>query len=288
MPVYNGERFIEEAISSILDQTYRDFELIISDNASTDKTQQICEYYCQKDPRIKYYRNKKNLGAAWNYNNVYKLSIGKYFKWAAHDDVCAPTFIEKCVKELDKNESVVLCYPKTLIIDENSNVIKKDSKSLHLIWGRPNKRFKNYLLNTGGECNAVFGLIRSNALRKTLLIKDYVGADAILLGNLALLGKLYEAKEDLFYRRDHPGTSIRANPEASMVVQWYDPNKEIKIVFPQWRHLIEYIACILNSDLLVIDKMQCMMQMPRWIRKKLKPLFWDLIKGAKLFGEKIG
>jgi glycosyltransferase involved in cell wall biosynthesis len=283
MPVYNGERFIKEAIKSILDQTFEDFELIISDNASTDRTQKICQYYVKKDSRIRYYRSRINHGAAWNYNHVYKLSRGKYFKWAAHDDVCASKFIEKCVNGLDQNKSAVLCYPRTLIIDENTKVIKKDPKRLNLMSNSLHKRFKIYLYNSGGECNSVFGLFRSFALKKTSLIKNYMASDVVLLGHLSLLGMFHEVAEELFFRRDHPGTSVRANRNSSMVTQWFDPQKKGEIVFPHWRHLSEYIFCILNSDLLLIEKMHCMMQLSRWIRWRLKPLIEDLSTGAKLY-----
>ena len=78
MPVFNGEKFIAETLDSLLTQTYSDFELIISDNASTDNTEQICRKYASKDPRINYFRNKSNFGAAKNYNRVFKLSSGEY------------------------------------------------------------------------------------------------------------------------------------------------------------------------------------------------------------------
>ena len=93
LPVYNGENFLEFALDSILGQTFQDFELIISDNASTDATESICRRYAAKDSRIRYYRNPNNQGAAQNYNRVFALARGEYFKWAAHDDVCKPNYL---------------------------------------------------------------------------------------------------------------------------------------------------------------------------------------------------
>ena len=93
LPVYNGELFLENALDSILSQTYSDFELIISDNASDDKTEEICRSYAARDKRVRYSRNAHNLGAAPNYNRVYHLARGRYFKWASHDDVLAPEFL---------------------------------------------------------------------------------------------------------------------------------------------------------------------------------------------------
>jgi glycosyltransferase involved in cell wall biosynthesis len=110
MPVCNGAKFITEALDSILNQTFENFELIVSDNASTDETGKICREYMAKDSCIRYYRSKQNFGAAWNFNHVFKLSSGKYFKWAAHDDVIAPDFPLKCVEVLERDPSVVLCH----------------------------------------------------------------------------------------------------------------------------------------------------------------------------------
>ena len=143
IPVYNGERYLEVAIVSVLNQTYQDFELIISDNASSDHTREICMEYAKQDPRIRYYRNDKNLGAAPNYNRVFQLSDAEYFKWADYDDLIAPDFLSKCIRILDQNPSVVLCYPRAMIIDENGKhlgehdyVIKLDSPHAHLRFHR--------------------------------------------------------------------------------------------------------------------------------------------------------
>ncbi len=124
LAVYNGENFIRAAIDSILAQTFTDFELVISDNASTDKTQEICLEYAAKDGRIRYYRCERNMGAAWNQNRVFELSRGEYFRLAAHDDVIAPEYLAKCVEVLDQNPSVVLCHSWTKAINDQGEVIE--------------------------------------------------------------------------------------------------------------------------------------------------------------------
>src|SRR5687768_11755331 len=107
MPVFNGERFIEAALDSVLAQNYGDLEVVISDNASTDDTEEICRSYAAKDDRVRYFRNRINYGIAFNFNNVFRLSSGRYFKWAASDDVCAPDFLSRCVEILDRDASIV-------------------------------------------------------------------------------------------------------------------------------------------------------------------------------------
>src|SRR5436190_12174806 len=88
LPVFNGERYLRQALDSLLGQDFQDFELIISDNASTDRTAEICRAYVAKDRRIRYYRNESNIGSAPNYRRVFELARGEFFKWCSHDDVC--------------------------------------------------------------------------------------------------------------------------------------------------------------------------------------------------------
>ena len=118
MPVYNGERYIAQAIESILSQTFPDFELIICDNASTDATEGMCLEYAAEDPRVRYYRNDRNRGAAWNHNRVVELARGEYFRWQCHDDYCDATLLERCLAVLHGDPSVVLCYPQFVRVDE--------------------------------------------------------------------------------------------------------------------------------------------------------------------------
>ena len=144
LPVYNGQNYVRQAIESILVQTYRDFELIISDNASTDKTPEICREYL-KDPRVRYYRSKRNNGGAWNWNRVFELSSGVYFKWAAHDDTMSPEFVERCIRELEKDPTIILCHSKDAIIDENSKVIGAYDLGDIQDSEKPHERFRELL-----------------------------------------------------------------------------------------------------------------------------------------------
>src|SRR3989339_68658 len=110
LPVHNGEHYLRKTLKSLLSQTYPFIELIISDNASTDGTEAICKAYERLDERIRYFRSDRNRGAAWNFNRVLELAGGTYFKWAAHDDLSAPDFLASCVRILETDRSVVLCY----------------------------------------------------------------------------------------------------------------------------------------------------------------------------------
>ena len=205
LPVYNGEDYLKEALDSLLNQTFKDFELIISDNASTDATQEICESFTSLDKRIRYYRNQENLGAAKNYNRVFELAVGEYFKWASHDDLCAPTFLERCVEILELQPSVILAYTRTLIIDAQGNITAKYADNANFMAPNPYKRLNNHLLpDRGRHISPVFGVIRSSALKKTRLIGNYIGSDTVLLVHLILLGQFYEVPEELFFSTNPP------------------------------------------------------------------------------------
>ena len=101
LPVFNGERYLDQTLQSILAQDYHDFELIVSDNASTDETVEIVERWAKKDSRIKFFRNSENLGGAANFNKVLELAEGDLFRWAGHDDLMAPGMLRRCIDTID-------------------------------------------------------------------------------------------------------------------------------------------------------------------------------------------
>ncbi len=256
IPVYNGDNYLAEALDSILAQTFTDFELIISDNASTDRTQQICQTYVAKDRRIRYYRHAENLGAAKNFNHVFELSRGEYFKWAAHDDICAPEFLERCARVLDDEQSVVLCYPKTTFIDAQGKIQDHYADNLNLRSPKPSERFQKFF-NNPGWCHPVFGLIRSNVLQKTPLIGNYPRSDRNLLGELALRGEFCELAEYLFHRRIHPQISTETHKSEAELAVWFDPTKRGKMVFSRWRRLSEYFRAIKRAPLSRSEQIRC-------------------------------
>jgi glycosyltransferase involved in cell wall biosynthesis len=265
MPVYNGDLFLEKAIDAILAQTYVDFELIISDNASTDRTQEICLTYADRNSRIRYYRNETNIGAAGNYNRVFELARGEYFKWAAHDDWCAPEYLEQCLKVLEKEPSVVLCYAKAYLVKEQENNLSIYTEDdLNIRSSKPHQRlFK--LLETYGwnHVPQVFGVVRTEVLKNTLLIGKYPHADRVLLAELAILGEFYELDDRLFYRRVHPKISQWANNTDESLATWYDTKKKNKLVMPQWRRYSEYFQIVNRTQLNWFNKGLCYLQLCR-------------------------
>jgi glycosyltransferase involved in cell wall biosynthesis len=272
LPVFNGERYLEEALDSILVQTYPDFELIISDNASTDRTQRICRAYAAENKCIRYYRNERNLGAAKNFNLVFELSRGEYFKWAAYDDILAPEFLSKCVKILDWDPSVVLCHCKTSRIDEHGALVGNYGHTMRIDSRKPHERFGD-LISLTNPCWMIFGVIRAGSLKMTSLIGDYIASDRNFLAEIGLLGRMYEIPEYLFCRRDHQEAYthtyyIREDGTLNYQKQltwWTEANR---ISFPYWRNCLEYFKSVTRVPLKWSEKRLCYEQIGRWILRE--------------------
>lgn len=200
MPVYNEETYISQTLDSLLTQSFEDFELIISDNASTDRTEKVCLNYAAKDRRIHYYRSEINLGGVANCNRAVELSSAHYFMLASGHDLRHEAFISRCVEILEQDASVVLCYPKAIWMESNgqlSGVINGhvDTRGLGQVSG-----FQTVMWGLGYGY-PIYGMIRSSALKKTGLWRKTVGPDIVLLAELALIGAFAQVPEPLLYIR---------------------------------------------------------------------------------------
>ena len=219
LPVRNGATFVAEAIESILAQTFADFELVISDNASTDATPEICRGYAAADRRIRFYRQETNIGAAPNFNLVFHRSSGRYFKWAAHDDLIRPTYLERCVAALEADPEAVLCHSIVEIVDGAGEREIYDHGAFGT--GAPRQSDRLAARLRARRCTEVFGVIRRDALHGTALIADHVGADRTLLLELALRGRFLTVPEILFVNRDHPERFTRRHRTLHAQAAWY-------------------------------------------------------------------
>jgi glycosyltransferase involved in cell wall biosynthesis len=276
LPVYNGGRYLSEALEALLRQKFIHFELIISDNASTDDTANICAGYAQRDSRIRYYRNEKNLGAARNYSIVFERAIGTYFKWAAHDDICLPRFLSRCVEVLDADPEVVLCYTAAEVIDENGTSLAQ--------WGNihnlsdPDGTVRLRAVHLLAETLPIWGVMRRDVLAATRLLGNYPGHDRPLLAEMALHGRFYEVPEVLFQSRDHGERSIRAYDYRNPItlLAWYDPERAGQIAFPQWRLLREHLAAINRAPLTTSQRLAAYRVTLDWSQRHRHELGRDL------------
>lgn len=275
LPVYNGQRYLAASVESLLGQTFSDFELIISDNASTDGTEDMCRRYAAQDRRIRYHRNDRNMGASWNFNRVFELSRGKYFKWQAHDDVCAPDFLIQCVEVLDRDKSVVLCYPREAGIDENGTIIGSRPFRMDTTLARPHERFFAVMDPDRGS-PPIFGLIRRDILQRTPRIGYYVASDLVLLGELALYGRFHEVPQELLLHREHAKRSVYTCRTWRAMTLWYDPSQSDKVILPAWRVLREYCQSIGRAPLTWDSRARCYLKLTPWVRRHWRRLLADL------------
>ena len=257
LPVYNGERYLAQAVESILTQDI-DLELLIADNASTDATGEIARDIAASDARVRYLGSNENRGATWNYNRLVPLARGRYFKWAAHDDLCGPGFLRSCTDVLDDEPSAALAYPRTVLIDEFGAVTDRGFvDGLAIDDPSPVGRFARYI-DHSGEQHAVFGVIRQSILARTSLIANCWGGDVVLLAQLVLLGPFLEIPDRLFLRRYHGGSSLVANRSPAEVAQWFDPTRRGRTALPRTRLLRELACVVARADLGPADRARCL------------------------------
>ncbi len=247
MPVYNGEQWLSDAIESILAQSYADFELIISDNASTDKTEDICRHWAKNDKRIRYIRNEKNLGANPNFNKVFTESRGTYFKWASCNDLLHPDMLKECVTILDQHTDVVLAFPNTKLFYQADGEYKKYDDIPSLTSDQPEKRFQNLIENLGLN-NIMNGVFRAEALAKTKLIKSYFSSDNVLMAEVSLHGKFINVPDYLFYRRMDEASATALMDEKELT-RHYHPDSTSKMIFQQWILHLNYLKAVLRTRL---------------------------------------
>ena len=288
--VYNGEHFLERSVSSILNQSFSNFELVISDNCSTDRSEEICQSFAAADPRIRYFRNQTNMGAGWNSRRVLELAEGKYFKWAAHDDMCEPQFLELCLAALESDPEIVLACTAMRVVDEGGALLKNYSCQLRTDQTDPLVRFEDLIL-IGHRCYQIFGLIRVDILRKLPPIGSHAHSDRILLLRLGLTGPFYEAPEYLFTSTKHPGQSVWTTPKRLQgkgfrlikhsgtlpALEWWDPTKSRKISFPEWKLLSEYTMSLFQSRLRPIEKALGIRYLLCWVIKYHRRLMKDIV-----------
>ena len=253
LPVYNGERYLVETIGAITAQTFSDFELIISDNASTDRTQEICETCAVCDPRVRYIRHEINRGANWNFRYVSELGRGVYFRWASADDLFAPESLSCCVDVLDRFPDVVLCYPKTVLINGFGQVIGPYDDRLDL---QSNSAVDRFIMASSriGLVNVHYGLMRTKDVRKTQLIGDYPDADVTFLLEMTLYGRFFEIDRPLFFRRmhEHAASSMKCSP--SELQTYLAPTRKVHHSLRKWRALSGKTRAVLRGPLSIADR----------------------------------
>lgn len=246
MFVYNGESCIREAINSILNQSFREFELIISDNASNDKTEEICREYANKDHRIRYIRQPRNLGAAANSLFVLDQARGEYYMWAAHDDVRSPDFLECNLKFLQENPDFVASTSPVRFKDGLPDPAMMGDKSLNQITAE--ERFLA-CLDTWRGCGRFYSLMRRSAIVDSKIIRreSYMGSDIAFILELALKGKFNRIEQGYVTLGRH-GVSGSGNiyrAYRARLINWFLPLREFSLEIWKLSDLFSFKSRIL-------------------------------------------
>ena len=264
IPVYNGENFLEDAIRSVLAQTYQDLELVIADNASSDRTAEIGQDFAASDGRVRYLRNARNLGAAPNYNRVWEQSRGDLFKWLSHDDRILPGYVAATVAALDANPDAVLCNTVVDYIDDRGAIFAHYRSVLGEAGaGSPSQRFAAMVLRSH-SCVDFFSMIRREAMVGSLLHASFHGADRAFLVQMALRGRLLQLPEPLVQMREHQSRYTRNKGDARTRRLWHDSSAKRTALMPTLYLYGQYLRMLQQESLSTAERQRCMLALGRW------------------------
>jgi len=268
LPVYNGERFVAETLDSLLTQSFTDYELIISDNASTDGTEEICRRYAATDSRVRYVRQPRNIGCNPNHNFLVREARGEYFKWAAHDDLYGRDLLARCVEALDEHPDVVLSHMDKAVIDETGVILRTYDYTLATDSPDVTERFRSLVIADGADDE--YGVMRTEVLRSIRPKDSYHHASRPLMVEIAFRGRFHQVRELGYFRRDHPARGDR-NPTIPALCTNLDPRRAGQSTT---RLMVEYgyrfLEAVARAPITTSEKVSCYrILMPYLVRSGL-------------------
>jgi len=289
LPVYNGENYLAESLEALLGQSYEDFELIISDNASTDGTAEICRRYQKQDSRIRYFRQPRNIGCAPNHNFVIEHARGELFKTASHDDLYARDLLKLCVAALDEYPQVVLAHAWSAEIDGSGGVTELVEYPVNTAAPRAPERFRSMLFDGWGDDEG--GVVRMKVLRQTPLHDSYHFADRTFTAELALHGPFYMVPDRLYFRRSHPGQGGKISSVRDRCAN-LDPRRADRLRHSVVRLYAEYVwgyvAAIRRAPLSQADRQKCFRVLARWVASRVAPVVGQTISQSSPLAKQPG
>jgi glycosyltransferase involved in cell wall biosynthesis len=272
LPVYNGENYVAESLDALLGQSFTDFELIISDNASTDGTADICRRYEKQDSRVRYFRQPRNLGIAGNCNFLTGQATGELYKEASHDDLYARDLLARCIEALDEYPDVVLVHSWTAMIDGSGAVTEALEYPLATSSPRPPERFRSLLFDSGGDDDG--GVMRTAVLRRIAKKDSYHHSDRTIIAELSLHGRFYQVPDWLYFRRDHPDRAERACPTMRSRCANMDPRRADRLRHPAVRlygeYVWAYIGAVRHAPLSPADRRECYRYLAQWFTNRAR------------------
>jgi glycosyltransferase involved in cell wall biosynthesis len=252
VPVYNEERFLEETLTSLLAQDYPNIEIILSDNASTDRTADICQQIAAQNPSVTFHRFDENRGAPENFQYVLDHSSGTYFMWAAGHDLWSPNTISECVNMLEGIPESAIAIGSSQWIDENGDTMTlvsgwTDTRGMH-----PVARFFSVFW---GNMHPVLGLIRKSYLEELGQFRPFAGADLVLLSELSLRGDFLHAANATWKRREFRHEQSHADKlKRYRSAEYGLAGSFLDRYFPLLRLPLALIKVVFKSTLPIIQK----------------------------------
>lgn len=287
LPVYNGENFLAEALDSLLGQSFEDFELIISDNASADGTADICQSYMKQDSRIRYFRQPRNIGSSPNHNYLVGQARGDLFKWVWHDDLYARDLLKLCVDALDQNPDAVLAHSWTAVIDAAGTVTNLIKYPTETSATSAPERLRSMLFDGWGGGGD--GIVRTAVLRRTKLHGSYHFADRTITTEIGLHGPFCQVPDWLYFRRDHPAMAERKHSTVRSRCANLDPRRASRLWHPVARLYVEYVwgyaSAIQRAPLSPADRRECYGYLLRWMAGRAGPVFGRSLSGGSIEAE---
>lgn len=267
MPVYNGARYLERAIDSLLAQTFSDVEIVVSDNASTDGTRDIIRRAAERDPRVRYSFNEANRGLVWNHRRVIALARGEYFMFAPHDDWFAEDYVERCVELLDARPDVTYAFSETILVDEAGQEVGRERVRQRVADASPSTRFWDLLVVQGGV--NWYGMARRELFARIAPYRPVPRSERIVLAELALWGPFALVPGRLYFRRVHDGqaTALRRSRRAEAAV--LDPrrtagfrSREVVLVA---EYALGFLEAVLRAPLGMRERLRALRVYARWL-----------------------
>lgn len=275
LPIYNGGAHLALAIESLLNQTYRNIRLLISDNASTDSTERVCHAFAELDSRVKYLRLDRNIGGIENHQRVRELIKSPYFMWAAGDDIWEPTYIEECMRVLMADADVVVAYTLNAEMDEEGQPLRVVEPGPRLDTDDAVARFAA-LTDINSVIEPFYGVIRTEQLRRAARLCLHPGFDRILFAELSLYGKLRQVPNPLYRRRRHAGQSS-AYPSMRSRYRWANPNRPRRLVWPHFEYLLHFASTARRAAPNLHILMGCWRHLAHWAYWHHEDLWNDVL-----------
>jgi len=257
LPVYNNAKYLSKTLDSLLNQTYPNITVYLSDDCSDDGTHDICESYAKKDDRIKYFRNEENLGANGNLEKVLSLASTNYFMFARGHEILSPDHIRDCVRILEEDKKVVLSFVTTQWIDETNKIIS--NKPIGYFDTRGFDVVTRCALVFWGRLECFYGLTRTEVMKSIRFSENIIANDLIMLLEMALIGSFAHVRSGVRYRRYHySGETYRKRLQRYRTGA-YRQLKTIDRFFPFARLPYHLYLSVMKSKVSASDKIKILL-----------------------------